>query len=156
MEKNDAQQEKQGKIYELGYLLVPSIAEENVAAEVQNIKSVLESHGAAFITEDFPKLNTLAYSMPKMVGGQRSKFDKGYFGWIKFETEAEQVPVIKTELDKIEHILRFMIINTVRENTLVSQKMAFKSPNEAEKKSEDAAPVSEAELDKTIENLVVE
>ncbi len=160
MEKTETQHEKQSKVYELGYLLVPSIAEENVASEVQAIKSVLENHEAVFITEDFPKLNSLAYTMPKIVAGQRNKFDKGYFGWIKFETSAVQVPLIKAELDKNEHILRFMIINTVRESTLISQKMTFKSPTDADKakKPEEgiASPVVEAELDKTIDNLVVE
>jgi ribosomal protein S6 len=158
MEKNETQQESKSKIYELGYLLVPTIAEENVAAEVQTIKSVLEKHDAIFITEDFPKLNTLAYTMAKTVGSQKDKYDKGYFGWVKFETSAPQIPFIKAELDKNEHILRFMTINTVRENTLISPKMNFKSQldGEKDKKPEEGIPVSEAELDKTIENLVVE
>jgi ribosomal protein S6 len=64
METNDLQ-EKKSKVYELGYLLAPSIAEEQVAGEVQNIKSVLDKFEAITITEDFPKLRPLAYMMAK-------------------------------------------------------------------------------------------
>ncbi len=158
MEKNDTRI----KIYELGYLFVPSIAEENVAAEVQAVKSIIEKYEGNIITEDFPKLRPLAYAMSKVVGAERSKFDKGYFGWIKFEISSGSVPQIKTELDKNNIILRFMIIETIRENTMVTQKMIFKPVGEGEKakkpESGDEIPakLSEEEIDKTIENLVVE
>ncbi len=139
------------KIYELGYLLVPSIAEENVAKEVETIKSILAKYEAEVITEDFPKLRPLAYAMVKATGSERHKFDKAYFGWVKFEVEGDTAPQIKNELDKNTSVLRFMIVKTVRENTMVSQKVVFK-PEEGEEQPK----VSEEELDKTIENLVVE
>jgi len=144
-------------VYELGYLLVPTIAEEQVAGEVETIKAVIEKHEGSFITEDFPKLRPLAYEMAKATNGERKRFDTGYFGWIKFETSPSLVPQIKSDLDRNAHILRFMIINTVRENTLVGQKMAFKA-SDAEKKEvkADEKPMTEEELDKSIDNLVVE
>src|SRR3989344_2958876 len=108
MEKRET--DSRMKIYELGYLLVPNIAEENVAAEVESIKSTLEESGAAFITEDFPKLRPLAYTMIKAIGSQKNRHDKGYFGWIKFEIESASVTKIKGELDKNDHILRSMLI----------------------------------------------
>ncbi len=155
MEKRE-QLDNKPKVYEVGYLLVPSIAEEQVAAEVQQIKNVLEKHNSSFITEDFPKLQQLAYTMRKVTGANSQKHDKAYFGWVKFETMASQIPQIKSELEKNDNILRYMIINTVRENTMMSPKLAFNKP-EAEAKSDKEEPkMSEEEMDKTIENLVVE
>ncbi len=158
METNDINNDKV-KVYELGYLLVPSIAEEKVTGEVETIKSALEKYQASIISEDFPKLQPLAYQMLKVVGSNRNKYDNGYFGWIKFEVVSGSVPLLKADLDKNASILRFMIIHTVRENTMVTQKMVFKPVGEADKEKTDEEPlatVSEEELDKTIENLVVE
>ena len=157
MEKEE-RQDKRTKVYELGFLLIPSIAEENLGGEVQNIKAAIEKYNGTFITEDFPKLRPLAYTMQKASNGSRGKFEKAYFGWIKFEIEPVNVGDLKSIFAKNDSILRSMIIETVRENTLMSQRVVFKTPAEAEKarKEEGAAPVSEEELDKTIENLVVE
>lgn len=157
MEKRE-QLENTPKVYEIGYLLVPSIAEEQVAGNVQEIKAVLEKFETSYITEDFPKLQPLAYTMVKNVGGGiRHKHDKAYFGWIKFETMASHIPQIKAELDKNLNLLRYMIINTVRESTMFSPKIAFKSEDPAvdAPKDADKPKVSEEELDKTIDSLVV-
>lgn len=160
MEKNDSNRDTKPKVYEIGYLLLPTIAEEQVASEVQTIKAAIERVQGEFITEDFPKLRPLAYTMAKAVSGQRSKSDKAYFGWIKFETTSSHIPDIKSELDKNPNILRFIIINTVRENTLVAQKLTFKSPGDVGDKPKAAdgsePKISQEELDKTIDNLVVE
>ena len=160
MDKNDTNQGKI-KVYEIGYLLVPTIAEENVATEVEAIKALIANKGSAFISEDFPKMKPLAYTMVKAVGSERRKFDKGYFGWVKFEVAARGITEIKAELDRIPNILRYLIIETVRENTLIGQKMVFR-PAPGEKGAVegvvagDAPKASEEEIDKTIENLVVE
>ena len=37
-------------VYEVGYLLVPTIAEENVGVEVTTLKDNLSSNGASFIS----------------------------------------------------------------------------------------------------------
>lgn len=144
-------------IYEIGFLLVPTIAEENVPAEFQDIKSILEKHGGEFISEDFPKLRSLAYRMAVALEGKKSKFDQAYFGWVKFEAATEEISKIKAELDHNPHIIRSLVISTVRESTLSAQKMPFHlNPEEAKKKVPAVAPISQEELDKTIENLVVQ
>lgn len=159
MEKNDTVKEKKAKVYEIGYLLVPTVAEERVASEVEIIKSLIEKNEGAFISEDFPKLRPLAYTMKKSLGGgQNASHDNAYFGWIKFETSSDFIPKIKAELAGNSKILRSMLIETVRENTM-SSKIMFKPAESLDKTTKEnvpAAPVSEAELDKTIDNLVVE
>jgi ribosomal protein S6 len=144
-------------VYEIGFLLVPTIAEETVPAEFQDIKSMLEKHGGAFISEDFPKIRQLAYQMTTSTESKKSKFDQGYFGWVKFEAPADNIVKIKAELDHNPHVIRSLLISTVRENTMSAQKMAFHlNPEEAKKRAPEAKPISQEELDKTIENLVVQ
>ena len=160
MEMTETTGDKRQKIYEIGYLLLPTIAEEHVAAEVEAIKSIIEKREGAFIAEDFPKLRQLAYTMTKPVTGKNLKFDKAYFGWVKFETSTSAISAIKTELEKISNILRFLVITTVRENTMSKERVVFRPASvenpDAPKKPEEAEKMSEEEIEKTIENLVVE
>jgi ribosomal protein S6 len=159
METTETNMDKRAKVYEVGYLLLPTIPEEHLATEVQNIKSLIEKNDGVFITEDFPKLRQLAYIMKKAATGQNLKFDKAYFGWIKFEIDPAVVPTITKDLEKNGNILRSMVISTVRENTMYTQKSVFRSPTDAvatDKPEEEKEKMSEEEIDKTIENLVVE
>src|SRR3989338_6813909 len=84
----DAAEEKaEGKIYEIGYHIVPSVPEEKLGAEVSSLKDILEKGKATIISEEVPKLRTLAYEMRKESAGKYSKYNSAYFGWIKFEAE---------------------------------------------------------------------
>ncbi|MFA6551905.1 MAG: 30S ribosomal protein S6 [Candidatus Paceibacterota bacterium] len=157
--------DNEAKIYEVGFHILPSIAPEKVVAEVSAIKEVMEKRKSVFLSEDFPKLKQLSYSIRKQVQGKYQKFNSAYFGWVKFETEPEMLLEIKKELDKNTNILRYLIIKTVKENTLASatqKALLIKGEGvrppakEAKKEAEVKTPVSEAELDKTIEELIVE
>ncbi len=157
MEKTETNKDVRINVYELGYLLVSTIADENVAAEVHTLKGMIEKHNGTFISEDFPKLQPLAYTMIKAIGSKRHRHDKGYFGWLKYEIPTEAIVEIKQTLDKNENILRYLLIETVRENTMVTQKIVFKPSADAPKVEGEEGikePVSEEELDKTIDNLV--
>lgn len=156
-------------IYELGYHVLSSIAEEGLPAEVSNIKSVIEKKGGVFISEEFPVLTRLEYTMEHNIGGKRNKYDTAHFGWVKFELSPAEINNVKKELDDNENLLRFLIIHTVRENTRVpkhvllansedSEKPAnkptiIKKPKKEEEKKEE---VSMDEIDRKIEELVVE
>ena len=156
------------KIYELGYHLLPTITETEVSKEVDVIKSVIEKQGGVVISENAPKSMQLAYTIIRREGGKRHKFDRSYFGWIKFETSVDGVSELETILRENEQILRFLFINTVRESTLMPKRVFFEKTETPAthlskptimtpvKKEEKQEPVSEKELDKKIEELVVE
>jgi len=166
MAEKEIEELADNRIYELGYHIVSSIPEEKLPAEVTVIKDVLESNGAVFISEEFPKLRHLTYTMTKVIGARHLKFDTAYFGWMKFEMIPASVLAVKKILDLNESILRFIIIKTVRENTLaVAKPPSYRTEekpipgidDKGEKKEAPVkSPVSEAELDKTIDALVVE
>lgn len=152
------------KVYEIGYHLIPTIAEEKVGGEVETIKSLISKSKGEFISDEFPKLRPLAYMMPTQVSGVRHKFTEAYFGWIKFQIESDKLADIKKALDGNEKILRYLLITTIRENTYLGQKAI---PQVKEETSEEVtkapetvvegeAPVSVEEIDKSIDDLVKE
>ena len=83
------------KVYELGYLLVPTLGEEEAPSVYGNIKELISNLGGQFIMDDMPKLIPLAYTMDKVIQNVRHKFDSAYFGWVKFEAEPSAVNKIK-------------------------------------------------------------
>lgn len=147
------------QVYEIGYLMVPSIAEENLGAEVTAFKDILTEHGAVFISDEYPKMIELAYEMARSIANKKQKFSYGYFGWVKFEITPEQALVIKEVLDKKETLIRYLFIKTVRESTM-SQKRTYQRSDSAKRhhtpKAEELLPINEETIDKEIEALVVE
>ncbi len=144
-------------VYEVGYLMVPSIAEENLGGEVTTFKDSLSSNGAVFISDEYPKLIELAYEMTRSVNNKKQKFSYGYFGWVKFECSTSDALVIKDSLDKNEKIIRYLLLKTVRENTM-SVKRSYNKQDSRRKsspRSEEVEKVSEETIDKEIDALVV-
>lgn len=154
---------KDEKIYEVGYHLLSSIAEENIPAEVEKIKDVLSKEKAVIISEETPKLRPLAYQIKKSFGGVYKKFDNAYFGFIKFELpEGGDIKNIDDKMKADENVLRYIVIKTVRENTMYSPKISiFKGDSKIktttkvpEKVAEKSASVEE--IDESIEKFVKE
>jgi len=149
------------QVYELGFHIVPTIAEEKVANVFGDIKSLLEKKGAIFISEEYPKMRPLAYTMFQNEAGKNEKFNFAYFGWVKYELPKEATEEVKEKLEKNKNILRFLVIKTVRENTLYGHKLSKKENDKIETPvdgviSEEVVMASDEEIDKTIEELVVE
>ena len=153
------------KIYEVGYHIVSSVSEEQIPAEVEKIKGYLAKEKAIIIGEEAPKLRPLAYSIKKAFGGSYKVFDKAYFGFIKFELpEDSDVRTIDAAMKSNESVLRYIVIKTVRENTMYSPKITIFSDKDAKIKTtfkEDKIVKGEKtataeEIDKSIDALVAE
>ncbi|MDD5318369.1 MAG: 30S ribosomal protein S6 [Candidatus Pacebacteria bacterium] len=164
---DDVDTDSDSRVYELAFHLVPTLPEESVAVEFSNIKSLIEKAKGHFISEDFPKMRVLAYSISKKIKAANHTFDRAYFGWIKFEASPEVVEILKKQLDLSDVVLRYLTIKTVKENTLYTQR-TYKGPvtkkpddassevaNEAVSPDKAVPSMSEAEIDKTIDSLVI-
>ncbi|MBU6430831.1 MAG: 30S ribosomal protein S6 [Patescibacteria group bacterium] len=164
-ENNKEKEEGSLKVYEVGYHIAPAVSAENLPVEVENLKNFLVKEGATIVSEGFPKMLDLSYAVSKSVGGSKRKFDTAYFGWIKFDAGEALIAKIKKFFDENENILRFLLIKTVKENTLfspVSPKItaspAKEEPKTAKSSTEKEikSPISQEELDKTIDKLIAE
>jgi len=146
-------------VYEVGYLLVSTVPEEGVGEEVTRLKDTLSENGASFISEEFPKLIDLAYEMTRSIENKKQKFNNGYLGWIKFEVNSSQAKTIKEILDKDEKLIRFILIKTVKENTM-SVKRSYGKQDGSRRKmvtkttKDEPVVIDEETIDKEIEALV--
>ncbi len=145
-------------VYEVGYIMVPTIAEEGLGEDVTLFKDILLEKGAIFIADEYPKLIELAYEMTRSINNKKQKFSYGYFGWVKFECTTTQAKVIKDLLDKNEKLVRYLMIKTVRENTM-SVKRAYGKQDGSKRrmvqKTKEETPINEETIDKEIDALVV-
>ncbi|MEK7150398.1 MAG: 30S ribosomal protein S6 [Patescibacteria group bacterium] len=169
MNKEDDNNKEEGltQVYEIGYHIIPAVAIENLPGEVENLKNFLVKEGAVIISEEIPKMRELSFTMSKAIGGLKRKFDTAYFGWIKFDAANAPISKIKKFFDEYENILRFLLIKTVKGNTLFSASAPKAPPAPANKEklrevSKDSAEsevknkISELELDKSIDKLIAE
>ena len=149
-------------VYEVGFHLVPSTPEAEVGAAVERVRTLLGD--AERIAEGYPQKMTLAYTLERAEAGKREKFTQSYFGWIKFalaaQDEREAIPALSAALRADKQVLRFLIIETVREDVAAPPRAVFTSDRlegqtieKAPRAAEKAGEVSEEELDKSIEAL---
>src|SRR3989338_3185716 len=150
--ENENNNEGNSKVYELGYLLVPTITQDDLPVTYGNIKEVISSLEGVIISDEMPKMIPLAYSMSKVISNVRTKFNTAYFGWTKFTMEASKVLELKKKLDLDPNFIRFLLLKTVKENTIASKRFirgdTYRRPTA--KKSplnEVAVPINKEEID---------
>jgi ribosomal protein S6 len=152
-------------VYEIGFHILPNVPEEKLPEIVLKLKDSITSNDGEILTEEFPKMTILAYDIKKRVETKYVSFNKAFFGWVKFEALRSSLEKIEKETKANQNVLRFIIVKTVRENTLHTPKipMMARSANVEEAKipKSESAPapkteVSEAEIDKSIDELLVD
>ncbi len=156
--EDEVKNEEGGTVYELAYLFVPTIAEDAVLGTFGDLKAYLEGKGATFIQEELPKMMQLAYEMSRTIENKKTWFDTAYFGFIKFDMDPAQVESITPELSRNEDIIRFMIVKTVRENTMAGRRM-HQGGGRKRAVREDGTPeaeLSKEQIDAEIEAMVTE
>jgi ribosomal protein S6 len=141
-------------VYEVGYHLVPTLSEEEVALRVGDIQKLVSSNDGSVIAEEFPQMMDLAYTMRKALAGKWESFDQAYFGWIKFDMVPRDAMTVEEELRTYDFILRHILVKTVRESTISEPVAVLKK--EASAKKEEEKPISPEEVDKAIDELVKE
>lgn len=148
-------------VYEVGFHIVPSVEESSLGDVVETIRTVLTKAGAEMIKEQFPQKVALAYTIERAVAGKREKYNEAYFGVIKFAVDREHIAALETLLRDSKEILRHLLIETTREESVIARRAVYSSNRlEGETiKKPTAAPetpreVSEEEFTKSIDALV--
>jgi len=138
------------RIYEVGYLFAPTISEEELPVNYGNLKELISSYGGQIITDEMPKMINLSYPMVKVVANVRNKFTTGYFGWVKFEMDSQQVLELKKKLDLSPNLIRFLIMKTVKENTIATKRFVYRDSvhRKTSVKNEEETPRENKEIDK--------
>ena len=134
---------KEKGIYELGYLILPSLAEDNLSDVVNAIKGIIKKTGGEEFASEDPLKIDLAYTMSKTIGARKYVVDDAYIGWVKFECEPNCIPEIQDAVQKLDEVLRFLLIKTTRE-THFTFADAIKREEERERALAEAAKAAEA------------
>ncbi|MCX6752846.1 MAG: 30S ribosomal protein S6 [Candidatus Nomurabacteria bacterium] len=148
------------RIYEVGYLLSNSIEEADVALEYGNLKELISSLDGEIVSDEMPRDIELAYTIEKIIANKKHKFDNAYFGWVKFAMDPEKVLELKKKLDLDVKIVRFLILKTVRENTIATKKfvaggaVAKKYTPKVRAEGEEAPEINKEEIDKEIDAMI--
>jgi ribosomal protein S6 len=138
------EERKESTVYEIGYLVLPSIPEDSLDALVTKITHTFEKAGGTRIDGEAPFMQELAYEMSKVSGARKYVVHEAYLGWVKFELEPSAIEAVKAEIEKMEEILRILVIKAPRETgfTFEAARRALEeknNPTEAEVPAEAAA-----------------
>jgi ribosomal protein S6 len=150
--------------YELGYHLVPSLGEDDLALRVKDLHQAIVDAGGTVIKDGHPVPFVLAYTMSKLRAGKWENYDSSYFGWVRFEAPPEAIAEVKEVLDHADVMIRYLVIKLEEEALVVPVPVVRKvesgevsvEPKALVKRVDEEvkAEVSEEELDKQIEQLI--
>jgi len=164
MNETDAADAVTLRIYEVGYHITPDTKEEELEKVVGTLRTEIEKASGSFIAEGAPSLTKLAYPVYMREGEKSIEYDRGYFGWIKFEAPIAVAQTIEAFLKHNKSFFRYIVFQTVREDT----RAKMKAPQLREVKRTDvirqvpkrieetSAPVSEEELEKALSDITSE
>lgn len=146
---------KEALVYELGYLVLPSVAEEQLSQVVDTIKGILKKVGAKELDSEDPLKTDLAYTMSKSVGARKYVVDEAYIGWVKFEVDGSVLKEVDDAMKLQEEVLRHLIVKTTRE-TQFTFAAAIKAREDKEKALEEAQLQAQIEAQPVEAEKVVE
>ncbi len=146
-------------VYELGYHILPTVSENDLPEKLDELRKLISDFEGEFIMEGEPELIDLAYTMIVPRGGHNDKYDKAYFGWIKFRAPKAKIPELQKELKLSQDLLRFILFKTAEEDTRAQIKIhelkEVKNDASIENKTEDETheELKEEELEKSLEEI---
>jgi ribosomal protein S6 len=110
------------RVYEISFIFDNKLDEETALEKSNALKQSIATLGGSFISEEAPYLRELAYEMTRVVNNVNVRFNVGYFGWIKFEMDGSKVKELEKGIKLDEQVVRYMVVKTVRENTVYTKR----------------------------------
>lgn len=149
------------QLYEVGYLLVPSIVEEALGEEANAVRLAIEAAGGSVVGDGFPALRALAYPIRKGNREGGTTYNNAYFGFIRFEMLPQMALTLKLALEKNASLVRFLIMKTVKEmptpvRTHEPRREAARPVEIAPVEHKELTASDEAQIEKGIEELLTE
>jgi ribosomal protein S6 len=111
------------KVYEVSALFAPELDSAGLSQEVESLKNKLTSLEAEIISSGGPTHIRLAYTVEKHVNNKIRRADFAHFYWVKFAVEPAAIKAVESyfKLELNEKVLRYLLVKTVRENTVLTE-----------------------------------
>lgn len=166
MSKKETKTTENAQLYELGFHINPTLAEEGANAVFSKIKEVIINNNGEVVKEGALKLFKLCYTIVKKIEGVNTRFNTAYFGWVKFNAESSDIESIKKAMDSNVSVVRFIFVKTVDDYEHSTEKLAEAMVEEEPAAEESDVVVSEEsaevepvtkekdELDTALEEIV--
>jgi ribosomal protein S6 len=144
--------------YEFAFHILPTVASEEVPGVFGDIKAHIDNVGGQITNEEAPQHFDLAYTVVKHTEGKNYKFNQSYFGWVRFTLDASKLEHLKEELALDARILRSMLIKLSKAEIeqpfkMFEVKLKRKTEGTMQDTDEPAKEVSEAEIEKAVEDI---
>lgn len=110
------------RVYEISFIFDNKLDESAALAKADALKQSIATLGGSFISEEAPYMRELAYEMTRVVNNVNVRFNEGYFGWIKFELDADKVKEFEKAIKLDEEVVRYIVVKTVRDNTVYTKR----------------------------------
>ena len=110
------------RIYEISFIFDNKLDEGAALKKAETLKQSIATLGGSFISEEAPYMRELAYEMTRVQNNINVRFNEGYFGWIKFELDSASVKEFEKALKLDEELVRYLVVKTVRENTVYTKR----------------------------------
>lgn len=141
-------------MYELTYIVNPNLSEQEVAAQIDMVRSFINAKGGEIRNERLDEKRRLAYPIKKQ--------GFGFFVTVEFNLEPEHVEEIEKEIRLEQNVLRHLLI--VKDKIVMSSRPASRVIKTREPKVSAEKPVLSApkekvkieEIDKKLEELLEE
>ena len=110
------------RVYEISFIFDNKIDESAALGKAEQLKQSIATLGGSFVSEEQPYMRELAYEMIRVQNNINVRFTEGYFGWIKFEMDAEKVKEFEKAIKLDEEVVRYLVVKTVRDNTVYTKR----------------------------------
>lgn len=144
MAKKETHMSENAKLYELGFHILPTVAENKVADVFKDITGIISKNNGSVIKSGEPQAIKLAYTITKKVATKNERFDSAYFAWIKFNATSDDIEEIKSEVENDQNILRYIVVKTVDDDEHSTIKLVEDEEEDLEEGLEEA---KESEMD---------
>ena len=162
-EQNLNLNDREPKLYEIGFLLSPLVTETAVTETVaKEIGGVILTAGGKVEAEINPVLTKLAYSVTKTINHKNYSYKDAYFGAVRFSALPDSISKISEILDKSTIVIRYLITVTSADQPFEGPKASLtETKEEVQVSGEEVVvptePVTEnKDLDQEIDNLLTE
>jgi ribosomal protein S6 len=96
-------------IYEVGYLLAPTIPEDQVMAIESDMHEQITDTGGDIVAFQSPEMRELSYEIEIKDEGDKRQYTRGQFGWVQFKIKTADIDSVEkifiTSDDVIRHLL---------------------------------------------------
>lgn len=145
MKKNN-ETKVDGTVYEISYVIVPTLSEDAALEKVNALKESIATLDGSFISEETPYERELAYEMIRVIKNTNTRFNEGYFGWVKFELAPSNISKIEEALKLDEDFIRFLIVKADRDVNIFTKRAPKLEKIEEEKVVQDTLSLPEEKV----------